>query len=209
MSAAVGLEFVPDGSGNLSTTFGPEDVVHYVYAVLHSPEYRRRYAEFLKTDFPRIPLTGDRTLFSMLVDLGHRLVDLHLMEAEGPDQPTFPHVGSNRVDTVRYSPGLSGVEVGRVWINPEQCFEGVSSETWKFAVGGYRPAAKWLKDRKNQRLSFDDIAHYSRICAALAETLRIMACIDEAIQARGGWPFSHDQRSSAPSDEESLGAGTP
>ena len=66
----LGLEFIGDGIGDLSRTFGSEDVFHYVYAVLHSPEYRRRYADFLKTDFPRIPLTDDRALFSALARLG-------------------------------------------------------------------------------------------------------------------------------------------
>ena len=57
---------MPDGRGDLDATFGPEDVFHYIYAVLHSPEYRRRYADFLKSDFPRVPPRG-RALFAELV----------------------------------------------------------------------------------------------------------------------------------------------
>ncbi len=188
MRAALGLDFIPDGAGDLEAVFGPEDVFHYVYAVLHSPEYRRRYADFLKSDFPRAPLTGDRALFAELVGLGRRLAALHLMEAEGEDAPAFPGAGDNRVDKVRYAPPSGGVP-GRVWINGGQYFEGVSPDVWAFAVGGYRPAEKWLKDRKGRLLSFDDVARYRRICAALAETPRIMARIDQAIDARGGWPL--------------------
>ena len=58
LGSAVGLEFVPCGSGDLETSLGPEDAFNYIYAVLHSPEYRRRYADFLKSDFPRVPLTS-------------------------------------------------------------------------------------------------------------------------------------------------------
>ena len=182
------FDFVSDGMGDLAATFGPEDVFHYVYAVLHSPDYRRRYADFLKSDFPCIPFTGDRTLFTELTQLGKRLAALHAMETEGTDLPSYPRTGGNRVEKCRYA-RTSATEPGRVWINRDQYFEGVAPATWEFAIGGYRPAEKWLKDRKNRILSFDDVAHYRRICAALAETRQIMGLIDEAIEARGGWPL--------------------
>ena len=188
LADATGLRFAPDGPGDLEETFGPEDVFHYIYAVLHSPEYRRRYADFLKSDFPRVPPPGDRALFAELVGLGARLAALHLMEADGASAPAFTVAGDNRVERVRYAEP-SGDTPGRVWINGEQHFEGVSPETWAFTIGGYRPAEKWLKDRKGRTLSFDDIAWYRRVCAALAETPRVMARIDEAIETHGGWPL--------------------
>ena len=128
VASSLGLEFVPDGAGDLEAMFGPEDVFHYIYAVLHSPEYRRRYAAFLKSDFPRVPLTADRALFAALVVLGRRLAALHLMEAEADGAPAFPLTGNNRVDKVRYAPP-SGDALGRVWINGAQYFEGVTPET--------------------------------------------------------------------------------
>ena len=191
-AAALGLAFLPDGAGDLEATFGPEDVFGYIYAVLHSPEYRRRYAPFLKSDFPRVPLTG-RAPFAALARLGRRLTALHMMEAEGDDAPAFPTAGSNRVEKVRYAPPKGavpeGAAPGRVWINGAQSFEGVAPETWGFSIGGYRPAEKWLKDRKGRALGFADVAHYRRLCAALAETPRLMARIDETIAAHGGWPL--------------------
>ena len=102
--------------------------------------------------------------------------------------PTFSVTGSNRVDKERYTPP-SGDSSGRVYINPSQYFEGVTPETWELTIGGYRPAEKWLKDRRRRTLSFDDIAHYQRVCAALAETPQLMARIDEAIESHGGWPL--------------------
>ncbi len=189
LSAATGLAFVPDGTGDLETTFGPEAVFHYVYAILHSPEYRRRYTDFLKSDFPRIPLTKDCELFTKLATLGKQLAALHLMETEGENSPAFPVAGSNRMEKARYAPPNDGLP-GRVWINRDQYFEGVTPATWTFAIGGYRPAEKWLKDRKNRVLSFEDIIHYRRICAALAATPDIMARIDETIIVCGGWPLT-------------------
>ena len=91
------------------------------------------------------------------------------------------------MERVRYEEPRDGAP-GRAWINAAQCFEGVAPETWAFAVGGYRPAEKWLRDRKGRTLSFEDIEHYQRMSAALAETPRLMARIDEAIVAGGGWP---------------------
>ena len=187
LGSSLALEYVPDGHGDLQKSFGPEDVLHYIYAVLHSPEYRRRYADFLKSDFARVPLTSDRSLFAALVGLGKRLTSLHLMELEGGVEPSFPTTGDNRVDKERYRPPVNG-SPGRVYINRDQYFEGVTPETWEFTIGGYRPAEKWLKDRRRRTLSYDDIAHYRRICAILAETPRVMARVDEAIVAHGGWP---------------------
>ena len=188
LASSVELDFTPDRPGDLDATFGPEDVFHYIYAVLHSPEYRRRYADFLKSDFPRVPLPGNRALFVDLAGLGARLAALHLMEGDGADKPSFPAGGTNLVERVRYADPVDG-RPGRVAINKTQYFEDVSPETWGFTIGGYRPAEKWLKDRKGRTLSFDDIAWYQRVCAALAETPRVMERIDETIAAHGGWPI--------------------
>ena len=175
--------FMDELRGKLGLEFTPEDVFHYLYAVLHSPQYRRRYADFLKSDFPRIPLTGDRGLFADLARLGNRLADLHLMETEGQDPPAFPATGSNRITRARHAGD-------RAWINDDQYFDGVARTTWEFAIGGYRPAEKWLKDRKGRTLALDDVERYRSLCAALAETPRLMRRIDRAIDARGGWPIA-------------------
>ena len=50
------ISIVLDKSPGVAT---PEDVFNYIYAIFHSPTYRSRYAEFLKIDFPRVPLTSD------------------------------------------------------------------------------------------------------------------------------------------------------
>ena len=136
-----------------------------------------------------MPWTGDRSLFASLATLGKRLVSLHLMESEGEEAPAYPITGDNRVDKVRYATPTDTTP-GRVFINGVQYFEGVTPATWDLTIGGYRPAEKWLKDRKGRVLSYEDIAHYRRVCAALAETPRVMARIDEAIESNGGWPLA-------------------
>ncbi len=170
-------------------TFGPEDIFHYMYAVFHSPAYRERYAEFLKIDFPRLPLTSNVELFRALCGLGERLVGLHLMEKFGPALPGFPIKGDDTVEKAEYTASSERAETGRVWINKTQYFEGVSPDVWQFHVGGYQVCHKWLKDRKGRVLKNSDIRHYQRVVAALGETIALMGQVDAAIDERGGWPI--------------------
>ena len=183
LSGKVGLAFIPDGKGDLETTFWPEDVFSYAYAVFHSPSYRQRYSEFLKADFPRLPLTGNKALFAALVGLGAELVSLHLMESPRLENfiTRFPSSGSQVVEGVRYVDSDK-----RVYINSEQYFEGILPEVWAFTIGGYQVCQKWLKDRKGRTLTFEDLHHYQKIVVALAETIRLMEEIDAAIDAHAG-----------------------
>ena len=186
------LESVPDGKGDLHNTFGPEDILHYAYAVFNSPTYRERYAEFLKIDFPRLPITSNRTLFKALAERGEELVALHLMESPALNEliTSFPVVGSNEVVKVRYAEphqDEAGKEIpGRAYINKTQYFEGIEPEVWEVQIGGYQVLHKWLKDRKGRELSFDDLFHYQKIVVALKETIRLMAEIDDLIPE---WPI--------------------
>jgi len=182
-SEKLGLEFVEDGRGDLKQTFGPEDIFNYAYAVFHSPTYRTRYAEFLKIDFPRLPLTSDRNLFKALIAKGAEIASLHLIESAMLDRliTRYPVVGPNHVEKVRYDEANQ-----RVYINKSQYFEGVSPEVWNFHIGGYQVCQKWLKDRKSRTLNHDELTHYQRIVVALKETIRLMQEIDVLIP---NWPI--------------------
>jgi predicted helicase len=189
ISNKLNMQFIPDSIGDLHTTFGPEDIFHYMYAVFHSPAYRERYAEFLKIDFPRLPLTSNVELFRALRGLGERLVGLHLMEKFGSALPGFPIKGDDTVEKVEYTTPGERPETGRVWINKTQYFEGVAPDVWEFHVGGYQVCHKWLKDRKGRELTNSDKKHYQRVVAALGETIALMGQVDAAIDERGGWPL--------------------
>jgi predicted helicase len=189
MSETLKLEFISDGKGDLEKTFGPEDVLNYMYAVFHSPAYRKRYAGFLKTDFPRLPLTSNPKLFHDLCALGEEFVALHLMEKHGPELTAYPVEGDSIVEAVRYTEPGQGAKKGRVWINKTQYFEGVSLEVWNFHIGGYQVCHKWLKDRKGRKLEYDDVQHYQHIVSALSETIRLMTEIDKTITQHGSWPI--------------------
>ena len=147
----------------------PEELFDYIYAMLHTPGYRQRYREFLKVDFPRIPLPKDGAHFVALAARGGALRRLHLLQdADGwALEATYPAAGSNEVEAVRW-------EDERVYINAQQHFGHVSREVWEFYIGGYQPAQKWLKDRKGKALDYEGIERYRRMVHALGETISIM-----------------------------------
>jgi hypothetical protein len=211
-------------------TFAPIDLLDYIYAVLHSPKYRKKYNDFLKSNFPRVPYPSNKETFWQLVKLGSEIRQLHLLESaaiskfvtkypidgsnfvgkikfvsntiSAPSEKTnnsnnasinddnkhddisFPqyHLRSND-DTLLHEPKenygkLNHVLAGKVFINETQYFDNVPEVAWSFYIGGYQPAQKWLKDRKERILSYNDILHYQKIIVALTETDRLMKEID-------------------------------
>ena len=160
----------------------PEEILAYIYAVLYSPTYRERYYEFLKYDFPRIPLPPDIEHFRTLAALGQRLIDCHLLNNTSRPEvaPTgravsavhrFEGEGDGVIEKARYLDG-------RVWINPTQYFTDVPVEVWEYEVGAYQVCEKWLKDRRGEALSHAEVRQYRAILVGVAETLRVMAEID-------------------------------
>jgi predicted helicase len=168
-------------------TFAPIDVLDYIYAALHSPSYRIKYNAFLKTDFPKIPYPKDKNTFWQLVKLGGEIRQIHLLESPKVDDfiTTYPKGGDNVITTkvAKKDWELFDEEkgLGRIWINDEQYFDNIPLTAWEFYIGGYQPAQKWLKDRKERTLEFDDILHYQKIIVALSETDRLMKEIDKII----------------------------
>lgn len=158
----------------------PEAIFYYAYAIFHSPTYRQRYAEFLKIDFPRLPLTANPDLFQALATEGEKLVNLHLLKSEQLQNliTRYEGQGENQVTEVRYNENQQ-----RIYINKQQYFVGITQDIWQFKIGGYQVLEKWLKDRKkaNRYLSPEEIIHYQKIVVALQETQYIMSHIDDII----------------------------
>lgn len=156
------------------STFAPIDILDYIYAVLHSPTYREKYKEFLKIDFPRVPYPKDAVTFWQLVKLGSQIREIHLLESPTVEKyiTQYPIDGDNVVGNTKF-------QDGKVYINATQYFDNVPQIAWGFFIGGYQPAQKWLKDRKERKLEFEDILHYQKIIVALSETDRLMKEIDK------------------------------
>lgn len=168
----------PDGTDTFHRVTGgarPDEVkvFDYIYGLLYCPAYRETYAEFLKIDFPRIPLPTSPECFRAISEKGEILRRLHLMEDATIGATPYPFHGEG------YSVvGRPRFEAGCVWINDSQYFSEVPELAWDFQIGGYQPAQKWLKDRKGRALGWDDIRHYQKIIKILTETHRIMSEIE-------------------------------
>jgi len=183
----IGLEFVneKEETNNKSheSVFAPIDILDYIYAVLHSPTYREKYKEFLKIDFPRVPYPKNKEIFWQLVKLGGEIRQIHLLESPKVEEyiTSYPKDGDNKITTKigKKDWELIDKEKGRIWLNETQYFDNIPLVAWEFYIGGYQPAQKWLKDRKERTLSFEDILHYQKIIVALSETDRLMKAIDK------------------------------
>jgi hypothetical protein len=215
-----------------STDYRPEDstaplhaekIFHYLYAVLHSPAYRQRYAAFLRTDFPRIPIPGSRKVFDALAKLGAELVAWHLLEhsdainivaggARSAVATAWFCTDYTLVKVAEKSRELADVQgtddkVGKVFINASSGFANVRLPVWQHTIGGYQVLHKWLDDRRKAKrsLSQDDITHWLRVYAALQATQKLMLQVDVAIEANGGWPGAFSQNHPPP-DAATLAA---
>lgn len=175
----LGLKFVNEKEQN-STTLAPIDILDYIYAVLHSPNYREKYKEFLKIDFPRVPFPKSET-FWQLVELGGKLRALHLLEDISLDERNIDIDGdgtmliSNKLNKKDFSVEDDKVTLN---INSEVSIINIPLIAWEFYIGGYQPAQKWLKDRVGRELSRSDLKHYNKIINALCKTDEIMKKID-------------------------------
>ena len=163
------------GQFDMPEGISPENILAYIYAVLHSPAYRERYYEFLKYGFPRIPLPNDIAHFRRLSTLGQRLMDMHLLKnVPGPPRHRFEGEGEGVVSKFAYRDG-------HVWINPTQHFTNVTEAVWEFEIGAYQVCEKWLQDRKGEVLSDVELQQYQQILVAVAETIDIMEALKEDV----------------------------
>ncbi|MEA2005562.1 MAG: type ISP restriction/modification enzyme [Acidobacteriota bacterium] len=169
-------DFLQATKKSLNVEPTPEQIFYYIYAVLYCPQYRKHYEEFLRIDFPRIPLPKDYKSFKALSNLGQELVDLHLLKHPSLSETYigFPESGSNIVEKVSHDEKNQ-----KVFINKIQYFEGVSNKVWKYRIGAYQVMEKYLKDRKGRTLSLDEINHYLKVEKAIRLTIEIQRNINK------------------------------
>ena len=158
--------------------YSPEEILGYIYAILHAPIYRRRYAEFLRIDFPRIPFVDSQSDFDELSALGWTVVEAHLLRRYPRRRlADFHGKGTQAVEFVRYAEFDNTIA-----INNTQRFGPVPEDIWNFHIGGYQVLDKYLKSRKGRVLSLDEINQVSAVADSLAFTVEQMAEIDRVYQ---------------------------
>ena len=155
-------------SKDLSQEPEPEDIFNYCYGVLHDPTYRDTFAELLVSDFPRVMIPTSDDEFADFKDFGSTLRKLHLFEG-GIGSPDFTFSVSG-TDTVTFNEWRNEC----IFINEDQYFGNVEEEVWRFRLGGYEPAQKWLRDRKGTKLSDTEIDHYQVLLAIIRQTRQLI-----------------------------------
>lgn len=154
----------------------PGEILGYIYAILYCPSYRKRFEEFLITDFPRVPFPSNKISFKKLSDLGKSLVDLHLLKSPALDKTGIgiSKSGRNVVEKISYDEAKQ-----IVFINKERYFEGVPKEVWEYRIGAYQVMEKYLKDRRKRKLSLNEINHYMKVEKAIRLTIELQREIEQ------------------------------
>ena len=178
-------KFVKEYLDTLTFNPTPEDVLAYIYAVLHSPIYRSKYIEFLKTDFPAIPMTKNQEVFEKYAKKGQKLIDVHLLNKIEDDKSIKVFLGgisSNFVIKKIIPPSETEKALSLVTADNDIIkFGGVTPEIYNFEIGSYKPIDKWLKYRirDNVILSVvDDVAHIKNMVLAIKATINIIKTIE-------------------------------
>lgn len=157
----------------------PIEIFDYIYGILHDPVYRERFNEYLKRDFPRVPIINapkesendfvvTEDMFRAYLTAGERLRKLHLLQEKVPasieiDPPTPTDL---EIGAIKYKNGI-------LHINPNKRITGIPEDVWNYRIGGYQVLDKWFKSHKGKTMSIDDFGHISNVVGLLAETIRI------------------------------------
>ncbi len=159
-------------------SFEPLEVLGYIYALLYSPNYRKRYEEFLKADYPKILFTKNKDLFRVLSLLGIELIGLHVLNQESLNY-SFEKLKDTTIGESYYieahernpiikKPSYNEPEQ-RLYINHSAYFRGVSEEIYNYMIGGYGVLDKYLKSHKNEDCDFDRVSNIIKIIARTIE----------------------------------------
>ncbi|GHH40932.1 type ISP restriction/modification enzyme [Helicobacter pylori] len=160
-----------------SHPFEPLEILGYIYALLYSPNYRKRYKDFLKADYPKILFTNNKDLFRVLSLLGIELIGLHVLNQESLNH-SFEKLKAATIgescykeehDCIIKKPSYNEPEQ-RLYINHSAYFRGVSQEIYDYRIGGYGVLDKYLKSHKNEPCDFD---HVRNIIKVIARTIEI------------------------------------
>ncbi len=155
--------------------FSPEEILGYIYAILFSKTYRKKYIDFLKIDFPRIPFTDDIEKFKMLSKLGQELYNLHLMKEDNLqiDNGRYLNEKNNKIKKPIYIENEN-----KIFVNDTLHFIDINKDVWEYKIGGYKVLDKYIKSHKDEEL---DIEHFQKIITIINKTIKIEKEIEDII----------------------------
>ncbi|MGT0065708.1 type ISP restriction/modification enzyme [Helicobacter pylori] len=157
-------------------SFEPLEILGYIYALLYSPNYRKRYEDFLKVDYPKILFTENKDLFRALSLLGIELIGLHVLNQESLNYSFEKlkdatigescYIGEHERNPIIKKPSHNEQ---RLYINHSAYFSGVSQEIYDYRIGGYCVLDKYLKSHKNEPCDFDRVTNIIKVIARTIE----------------------------------------
>ncbi len=166
--------FILNWQNILAITISELEIFDYIYALLNSEEFRKKYINSLLRDFPKIPIISDKKIFLNLVDLGGKLRDLHLLKNSSLSIISeYPISGNNLIERVRYDENEH-----RIYVNRDQYFSNISLEIWDFRIGSYYLVKKWLDTKTKTYLTSHDIDIFQNIVNMIHETKILQKRID-------------------------------
>lgn len=173
---SVNLRMKVQGSKDDPSAFSPEELLGYIYAILHSRKYRTKFQEYLNKDFPKIPIPTDPQSFRQIAELGTKLLNchLHFTKVSCDDDLKFVGDGIGVVEKAM----LKG---NALYINKKQYFIPVTEDVFSFTIGGNSPLQKWIKDRKGIVINDTDVEMFMKTITTIRLTLRIMDEIDRSV----------------------------
>ncbi len=178
--------FTPEFRGfidkHYNHSFEPLEILGYIYALLYSPNYRKRYEDFLKADYPKILFTKNKDLFRALSLLGIELIGLHVLNQESLNY-SFEKLKDATIGESCYSPSDKSTEAHernpiikkpshndqRLYINHSAYFMMVSQEIYDYRIGGYCVLDKYLKSHKGEPCDFDHVRNIIKVIACTIE----------------------------------------
>jgi predicted helicase len=155
------------------------EVFDYIYGILFDPVYRTHYGEYLKRDFPRVPIIAapreneddfvvTEDMFRAYVSVGEQLRKLHLMQVKAPAPLEIvpPTAADMEIGKIKYADGV-------LHINANKRILGISEDVWGYRIGGYQVLDKWFKSHKGKTMTIEDFDHISNVVGLLGETIEI------------------------------------
>lgn len=156
----------------------PEAILHYVYAVLNSPWYRRTYGHGLRYGFARVPIARDPELFVRLAQEGAELIKLHLFEHDSI-KTCAPRMDGD--DQAMISPPVYVAETETLRLADNLVATPVTQEMWDYQQGSYPTLRFYLAERRGRPLTSEQFDEFRFLAAVVRLTIERLPQLDELV----------------------------
>lgn len=154
----------------------PEEILGYIYAILFHKEYRKKYLDFLKIDFPKIPFVESKDYFLKFAKLGEELYNLHLGNLKIQKELGEPMFKDNKNKNEKIVKAIYNENEKDLFVNESLYFKNVDKEVWEYKIGGYQVLDKYLKSHKNENIDYE---HFENVIKILTRSIEIEAEISK------------------------------